>query len=88
MCGNNCEIPIQTLTDNREEQNSAVLNRMRTLQGQMLLVDDHCTTENSTEENIATSQTNSRLCVAARNQLHQFTQNITDHVRIGSSICG
>ena len=83
VCGNSCNnISTQTLTDKPDEQNSAVLGQLRTLRGQLLLLDDHCTTDNNTEDNTTTSP--SILCETVQSKLHQFVKNITNHVRNGS----
>ena len=82
VCGENCDILTQTLTDNPDEQNSAVLGQLRTLRGQLLLLDDHCTTDSNTEDNTTTSP--SILCETIQSKLHQLVKNISDHVRNGS----
>jgi len=54
ICGNDCGIPTQTLTDKEDEQNSVVLRtvgQLRKLRGQLLLLDNHCTTDNNNNNN-------------------------------------
>ena len=80
MCGNNCDPPKQSVTDDRDEQNDAVYGQMRILKKQLLLLDDHSTTKNSTEDNTTSSR--SILCENVLDELRQFTQNMTNYVRM------
>ena len=79
MCGNDCDLPTQTVTSDRDEQNDAVYGRMWVLTKRLLLLDDYCMTENNTEDNTTSSV--SILCETVRSELHRFTQKITNYVR-------
>ena len=76
ICGIDCNVPKVSLTDDRDEQNDAVYSQLRTLHKQLLLLDDHCTTENSTEDNTTT-----KLCETFQTGVHHLIQQITDYVR-------
>jgi len=58
----------------KDEQNSTVLGQKWTLRGQLLLLDDHCRTDNKKEDN--TTTISSVLCEAIRSKFHQFSQQI------------
>lgn len=71
-------IPTQTLTDDKDVQNDTIYGQMQTLSRQILLLDDHCTIDDNTEDGAAT--TSSVLCEVV-SELHHFTQQIVGHVK-------
>lgn len=81
MCGTNCDLPIHTLTNDSDEQNSAVNGQRKTLQSQLLLLNSYCTNEDTKNENYASSPL-STLCEVGQNKLHQFTQKISIYVSV------
>ncbi|XP_065914603.1 uncharacterized protein [Dysidea avara] len=81
-CGDDCDIPVVTLTDDRDVQNDAVNGRLQILQSQLLQLDDYC----SAEGTVIDTPPSSTLCETVRNELQQLTQKIA--VYLEKEKCG
>ena len=77
-CGNDCDLPQQTLTDDRDEQNSAVNGQMLQLRRQLLILDDLCTIEGTTKD----TSPSPTLCETIRSEVQKFTEKIVVYVRM------
>ena len=81
-CGDDCDLPVVTLTDDRDEQNDAVNGRLQILQSQLLQLDDYC----SAEGTVIDTPPSSTLCETVQSELQQLTQKIAVYVRMHGKV--